>query len=432
MKVLLTGASGFIGSHLVRLLRARGHHVVAVSRHPPVETDGGITWIVLDLTSAVQPTDWGSALQGIDVVVNAAGVFVHAGSARLDAVHRRAPSALFAACAAAGVSRVVQVSAQADETLAGIEFIASKRAADAALLALPLDAVVVRPSLVFGLAGSSTRAFLTLTTMPLLVLPAAAGGWVQPVHIDDVVQALLALIEAPAGRLTQRCIALVGPQPLTLQAYLGLLRQAMGLGAPRVLHMPRRAMGWVARLGDRLPVPWLRSDALRLLEGDGRASPAALGALLGRPPRGPATFIGAVERDAVRTLGQLGWLLGLLRVSLAVVWIASGVLSLGIYPIDASLAMLQQVGVPVAWQRLMLFGAAALDVGLGVLTLLKPSRALWRTQVLLILLYMSVIAVWLPEYWIHPFAPVLKNLPMLASLLMLDMLHPPRTRPWNT
>ena len=431
MKVLLTGASGFIGSRLALLLRERGHGVVGVSRRPRAAARDGITWVEIDLGSAQSPGDWYSALQGVDVVVNAAGVFVDAGEAQMDAVHRRGPAALFAACAACGVARVVQVSALSDDAAADIAFIAGKRAADAVLLAMRLDAVVVRPSLVFGTTGESTRALLTMATLPVLALPMGTGGLVQPVHVDDVAQALLAAIEAPPHTPTQRCIALVGPQPLTLEGYLRLLRRSLGLGAQRVVHLPQAWIGLAARIGDRLPFRWLRSDALRLLERDSRASPAAIGTLLGRPPRNPETFIGALERDAVRTLSQLRWLLLLLRLSLATVWILSGIVSLGIYPVEASREMLTRVGVPAAWQMLLLYGAAALDIGLGVLTLLTPTRALWRTQMLLILLYMVIIAWWLPEYWIHPFGPVIKNLPMLALLVMLNTLHKDRNRPWS-
>jgi uncharacterized protein YbjT (DUF2867 family)/uncharacterized membrane protein YphA (DoxX/SURF4 family) len=430
MKVLLTGASGFIGSRLARLLHERGHSVVGVARHQPSTNRYGLEWLAMDMESALQSADWDKPLQGVDAVVNAAGVFVHDTTQRIDAVHRVAPCALFEACVTARVKRVVQVSALADNASADIAFIASKRAADAALLALPLDAVVVRPSLVFGLDGTSTRALLALAALPLVPLPKTTGV-LQPVHIDDVVQVLLALVEAPPRALPQRCVLLVGPEPLTLEAYLRRLRFGLGLGRLIAVRVPR---GWVelaARIGDRLPNRWLKSDALRLIDGGSSASPTAIGSLLGRPPRGPDVFIGGSERDAVRTLAQLGFLLGLLRIALAMVWIVSGMVSLGIYPLEGSLAMLAQVGIPPRWQPLLLFGAAVLDIVLGVLTLLCPARWLWRTQMLLILLYMAVIAHGLPEYWIHPFGPVVKNLPMLAILVMLDALERRRTRPWN-
>jgi hypothetical protein len=97
--------------------------------------------------------------------------------------------------------------------------------------------------------------------------------------------------------------------------------------------------------------------------------------------------------------------------------------------------MLGQAGIAPAFQPLMLDGAALLDLLLGVLTLWPPLRARWRcrlwaAQAGLMALYMGVIAAQLPEYWLHPFGPLLKNLPMLAVLLLLyvhdrDLASPP-------
>ena len=72
-------------------------------------------------------------------------------------------------------------------------------------------------------------------------------------------------------------------------------------------------------------------------------------------------------------------------------------------------------------------GAAALDIALGVaIYLVRRRRWLWRMQIALILGYSAIIAVWLPELWLHPFGPLLKNLPMLAAILVLHELEDPR------
>jgi hypothetical protein len=76
--------------------------------------------------------------------------------------------------------------------------------------------------------------------------------------------------------------------------------------------------------------------------------------------------------------------------------------------------------VPPRWAPLFLYGAAGLDLVLGVLTLvLKRRVGLWLAQIALIVGYTAIISVRLPEYWLHPYGPVLKNLPMLAVLWLL-------------
>jgi ABC-type amino acid transport system permease subunit len=77
-----------------------------------------------------------------------------------------------------------------------------------------------------------------------------------------------------------------------------------------------------------------------------------------------------------------------------------------------------------------LWGAAGLDLLLGLLTLapLRSRHWLWAAQIGLILFYSAVIALRLPEFWLHPYAPMVKNLPMLALLMLLWTLEPRRGR----
>lgn len=110
----------------------------------------------------------------------------------------------------------------------------------------------------------------------------------------------------------------------------------------------------------------------------------------------------------------------MMRTTLAVVWIVSGILSLGIFPQEASLNMLEQVGLHGNLAITALYGSASLDIVFGLLTLISPSRLLWRMQGAVILAYSVIITAWLPQFWLHPFGPVLKNLPIL---LMLWLLH---------
>lgn len=429
MKVLLTGASGFIGRRLRRRLLERGHTVVGTSRHPPPQPDDATRWHAIDITRALRPQDWLAALDGVEVVVNAAGSF-DASADGFAAIHRDAPRALFEACVQSGVGRVVQLSALAGDTARDVPFIATKHAADAALLALPLDAVVVRPSLVYGPDGASSRMLLGLASAPLVVLPRLDGGVVQPVHVDDLVAALLALVEGAAA--PARCVALVGAQALPLADYLRALRTGLGLPRTPVLTLPRPLVRIAARIGDLLPGAWLRSDSLRLLEAGSQADASATTALIGRAPRAPPAFIATGQESALRAEAALAWGRPLLRGAIALVWLATAAVSFGLYPADDSRALLAAVGVPAGLRSLLLYGAAGFDLVLGMLTLVAPGRALWRAQIVLMLFYMAVIAWRLPGFWLHPFGPLTKNLPMLAALLLLDALEPRKARRWNT
>lgn len=109
----------------------------------------------------------------------------------------------------------------------------------------------------------------------------------------------------------------------------------------------------------------------------------------------------------------------MMRGVLALIWIWTALCSVWLYPVADSLALLEQVSLQGSFARLALYGAAGLDLLLGVATLAWPGRRLWWMQMALIGIYTLIIAIALPEFLFHPFGPVLKNAAVLALLLML-------------
>lgn len=401
-------------------LAGAGHEVVCAQRHPPEGAAGGLgcRFLAADLERDLEVADWLPRLQGVDVVVNAAGILREGRGQSFERLHTAGPRALFQACAAAGVGRVVQISALGADAAARSRYHLSKKAADDFLLGLPVSAVVVQPSLLYGPGGASARLFTGLASLPLIPLPGRGEQAIQPVHVDDAVQAILALVQGQACQGER--VPLVGPRPLGLGEFLGELRRALGLGPPRFLFLPLGLVRLCAAAGGRLSGGLLDTETLDMLERGNTAPAAATIRLLGHSPRDPAAFIEPAHQAASRALARLGWLLPLLRWSLALVWIVTALLSFGLYPVAESLALLARVGVPAAWAPLLLYGAAFLDLGLGLGTLLlRRRRGLWWAQIGLILGYTAIITWRLPEFWLHPFGPVLKNLPLLAALGLL-------------
>lgn len=432
VRILLTGATGFIGSRLLAALQLRGHEVWCAGRRPPPHAIG---WLPIDFAHALTKEDWLPLLDDIDCVVNTVGIFREHGTQTFERLHEQAPRALFDACVDAGVMRVVQLSALGVERRR-TAYQRSKHTADAYLLALPLDGIVVQPSLVFGADGPSAARFLILAAMPLLPLP-SGGGQVQPVHVDDVVEALCALVDAPPEPGAGRTVPLVGPRPLSLRRYLMMLRGALGLKPTLALRVPAALVALAASWGEVRGQALLDRSAWTMLQ-QGSVGPAvAISWLLGQPPREVGDFLLGEPLAALRLQARLGWLLPLLRFALALVWIVTGLLSFGLFPRDDSHALLAATGIAPALQPLMLYGGAALDLGLGVATLLPPASARWRArlwlaQIALIAVYTLVIAWQLPEFWLHPFGPLLKNLPILAILVLLYLHERDASAPLTT
>jgi hypothetical protein len=229
------------------------------------------------------------------------------------------------------------------------------------------------------------------------------------------------VVRAVRSRIYPRArIAAVGPRPTTLREFLGVLRAGLGLGKARFLRVPQALVGLAARLRPGL----LDRDTWSMLRRGNTADVAAFRELLGRDPIDPARFIGAGESRSQRTQAQLAWLLPVLRVSVAAVWIVTGVVSAGVYPVEESLALLARVGLTGTAALAALYGAAALDLAIGVAILAaRRRRMLWLLQIAVIAGYTALITVFLPEQWLHPYGPILKNLPMLAAILLLHQLE---------
>lgn len=419
MLILLTGASGFLGRRIAHALAAAGHKLICAVRDPEGETARSLPGrkIKADFSADLEPADWLPRLIGVEVVVNAVGILRERRGQTFARLHDAGPRALFAACIAAGVGRVVQISALGADAGARSRYHLSKKAADDFLLTLPLSAVIVQPSLVFGAGGASARLFSGLASLPVIPLPGGGRQAVQPIHVDDAVQAIAAL--AGNRDCDGQRVPLVGPRALPLRAFLGELRAALGLGPARFLPVPGPLVRSAAVLGNFLPGALLDRETLAMLERGNRAGSEATRRLLGRAPRPPAAFFAAAERPGACALALLAWLLPLLRLSVATLWIVTAIVSLAVFPAAESHALLARAGVPRAWSPPALHAAALLDLAFGVGILVWRRRWLWWGQILLILAYTAIISLRLPEFWLHPFGPILKNLPLLALLGLL-------------
>jgi uncharacterized protein YbjT (DUF2867 family) len=432
MRILLTGATGFIGQHLLHALLAEGHDVVCAVRHPErrgtLPDHPRLTAIHADFAHDTDKSAWLARLSGVEAVINTVGIFRERGPQTFENLHTRTPRALFAACAESDdVHMVVQLSALGADEQADTAYHLSKKAADDYLATLPVRAVIVQPSLVYGPDGASARVFKAMASLPFVLRLGDAPQPVQPIHVDDVVAAIVTLLRQrlyadKADGATVRRIALVGPQALPFVDYLATLRRALGMNRLRVLPLPGSVARLLARVGGWLPGALLDPDALRMLDRGNAADPGPTLRLLGRPPRAIASFI--VDPGAERARAKLDWLLPVLRLAIAVVWIATAIVSAFVYPAAASYELLARTGIPEHLRPLMLYGAALFDLLLGLGTLfLRRRRWLWLMQIALIGFYTIVIALRLPEFLIHPYGPLTKNLPMLAAIWLLYELE---------
>lgn len=424
MKILLTGASGFIGAHLLRTLHAQGHAVIACVRHPQraQRLFPEASYIPCDFSRDTEVAHWLPRLAGIDVVINAVGIIRETRTQHFDALHRDAPIALFRAAAQCGVKKVVQISALGADAGAHSQYHLSKRAADEVLATLDLDWTILRPSLVYGAGAKSAALFRAMAALPLAPLVGDGSQPVQPIHVDDLTRVVVQAVEG--GSLRRQHLELVGPSPITMRQLLAAQRQWLDGGTLRPLPIPYPLALRLAKVGGFLGSTPIDSEAVEMLQRGNTADVTPMIAACRFSPRTLSdALLATPATDADRWHARLYFLAPLLRLSLALLWIVTAIVSAFLYPVEQSVALLQQVGIGEYLAPWFLYGAAALDLGLGLALLLRYRiTVVVLIQVAVILGYTVIITFALPEFWLHPYGPVSKNIPLLvATLVMLQL-----------
>ena len=431
MHILITGASGFIGSHLTQALLQRSDRVTTAARNPKALDihHPEIQMVPIDFCQAHQPEDWLAHLEGVDAVINAVGIIREMGQQPFRALHKQAPIALFQACKMAGVQRVIQISALGADDQAESQYHLSKKAADDFLAASKLEWTILRPSIVYGPGAHSMAFFKALAALPVTPLINKGEQQIQPIHVADLTKAVLQCL-APEGP-TQARINLVGPEPINFHNLMQRLRCWLGAGSLRPITIPYGLTLTLAKVGGFLGAAPVTPETVQMLQQGNTGSVDEFVRHFGFMPR---SLDESLQAEPAQQPDQwhagLFFLRPLLRFTIALVWISAGVVSACIYPQEESFALLSQVGISSNWAAVSLYGASALDLLLGFATLSNRwLRLAAFGQILTMALYTVILTLFLPALWAHPFGPVVKNLPLVVATLIMLILE--RRRAWN-
>lgn len=263
-RVLITGATGFVGSHVAEALLEAGYNVLCGARDPSSPrwlADLPVELSPLDLD---RPADLSPALKGADTVVHAAGITRARRPEDYERVNAVGTRRLVDAARETGVRRFVQISSLAARGPDGMHHPASaygwsKRRAEAHLLAHAgdMETVILRPAAVYGPRDTDLLPLFKLAKRGLLAVP-TSGGLLQPVYATDVAAAVLAVVREPD--MATGLYSVAEPVSYSWNQLAAALEEVFGKSI-HVVRFPARGFELVgalvervARLGSSAPV----------------------------------------------------------------------------------------------------------------------------------------------------------------------------------
>jgi NADH dehydrogenase len=274
--ITVFGGSGFLGRHVVRALAKRDYRIRVAVRRPdlaghlqPLGRVGQIHAVQANLR---HPASVAAAARDADVVVNLVGILFERGRQRFDAVQAFGAEQTALAAAAEG-ARMVHVSAIGADEASGSAYARAKAAGEKAVLAAAPEAVVFRPSIVFGPEDDFFNRFAALARV-LPALPLVGGGETrfQPVFVGDVAEAIARAVAGEAG--TGTVYELGGPE---VRSFKQLLEYVLAVTERRrlLIPLPFALAKFQAAFLQFLPKPPLTPDQVELLKRDNVVSAEA-------------------------------------------------------------------------------------------------------------------------------------------------------------
>ncbi len=385
MRVLVLGATGFIGNAIFYRLVGT-HHVVGGSRK---RMGAYAFWRKVDFAKA---NNWDELLEDIDLVINAIGII----SGDFAQVQTTAPKELFTHCLNKKI-KIINISAiGAERPSPPNDFLQSKKEVDTFLLSTDM-AKVIYPGIVLGVDGKSSRFFKAISEFPLIPL---VGGNPPLVHISQLTELVSKMVDdfsaypssifaiASAEKMTDLYTALRGKKAIYLQTPSWPVNLLFKLFPKLEIGIFNRNM---ATMIDEIDVknyePIFQEKASSFIRPNG-VQPSD---------------------DFLRMFGF---------IALFIVWFWSGVSSLVSW--SASEELMASIGVKGATAPPFIYAGSIVDILLAMGLLFKRTRnTSLIAQMGFIVIYTLILSILAPEFWMHPFGVLTKNLPLWVVSWML-------------
>jgi uncharacterized protein YbjT (DUF2867 family) len=272
------GGSGFIGRYVVKRFAQQGFIVRVPSRDPEgalfLKPMGAVGQIVPLFASITNEATVHRAVDDSEVVVNLVGALTESGAASFQAIHAEGSERIARLSAAAGASRLIQISAIGADPNSPSRYASTKGRAEQGVLAMFPRAVILRPSLVFGLEDKFFNRFAEIARLAPFMPVISGDTKMQPVYVGDVADAVMAAQASsePQGKIFE----LGGPRVWTFREILAFILKAIRRER-KLVDIPMGIARIQASILQHVPGKPLTPDQLLMLSKDNVVSPGALG-----------------------------------------------------------------------------------------------------------------------------------------------------------
>ena len=265
--ILVTGANGFVGSHLVKRLRTDGIAVRALVRDPSRAQKLRDLGVELASGDISDPASLDAAASGCDRIIHLVGIIQEGRGFTFRSVHVEGTRNVIAAAKKAGMRQFFHQSALGTREDARSEYHRTKWEAEQLVRASGLPYTILRPSLIYGPGDQFTlRLADAIRLSPVLPVIGAGRSRVQPIFIDDVTACIGKAVNSDL--FLNKTFEIGGPEQFTYEEVTKAIAASLGVKRPTV-HMPMLFMRTMAKVAETvLPKPPVTTDQLIMLQED--------------------------------------------------------------------------------------------------------------------------------------------------------------------
>ena len=380
MNILILGATGFIGNAIF-LSIVNKHNVTIAGRRP---LEGYDHWKEIDFS---RDNDWDNLLEDIDLVINAIGII----EGDFEQIQKTAPLELYANCVKKEI-KIIHISAIGAEKDNPItDFLSTKKETDNYLLKYD-KAKIVYPGVVIGRKGKSTQFLGEIANLP--IIPLLSDKMISFIHIEQLTELIQKIVD-DFNDYPSQVFAVSKPEPIRD------VFSALKDGNARFVKIPKLLFQIFFLLFPNASIGIFNKATYKMFQS---------GSVSDYTPLFPEVSKKINPNNITRgdTLPQL---LALLAVSF--IWLCSGICSLVSW--DDSYGLMNEIGANHQLSVLFIWLGSIADIFLGIAIFSKRHRKnIIKLQILTMLIYMIILSIGAPHYWLHPFGVLTKNIPLLA------------------